>query len=84
MTDPSFRCQRCHGSQARLANPPFPGALGDRVWRSVCASCWSEWERREVIVINELRLNFMDPEAQDILAAQMRDFLALDSGPTEG
>jgi Fe-S cluster biosynthesis and repair protein YggX len=54
------------------------------VWRSVCASCWSEWERREVIVINELRLNFMDPEAQDILAAQMRDFLALDSGPTEG
>jgi Fe-S cluster biosynthesis and repair protein YggX len=84
MSQPAFRCRRCQGAEARLAHPPFPGALGQRVWRSTCSTCWAEWERREVIVINELRLNFMDPEAQEILAAQMSEFLALDSADSGG
>jgi Fe-S cluster biosynthesis and repair protein YggX len=29
----------------------------------------------EVMVINELRLNFMDPASQEILNQHMRDFL---------
>ena len=29
----------------------------------------------EVMVINELRLNFMDPAAQDVLHRRMREFL---------
>lgn len=33
------------------------------------------------MVINELRLNFMDPESQEILARAMREFLTLDSSP---
>ena len=32
----------------------------------------------EVMVINELRLNFMAPKSQDILIKQLRDFLCLD------
>ena len=32
----------------------------------------------EVMVINELQLNFMDPRSQDILAGQMREFLCLE------
>jgi len=31
----------------------------------------------EVMVINELRLNFMDPKSQDVLVEQMREFLCL-------
>jgi Fe-S cluster biosynthesis and repair protein YggX len=33
------------------------------------------------MVINELKLNFMEPSAQEILTAHLRDFLAFD-GPT--
>ena len=33
----------------------------------------------EVIVINELRLNFMDPAAQDILHRRMKEFLELEA-----
>jgi Fe-S cluster biosynthesis and repair protein YggX len=33
------------------------------------------------MVINELRLNFMDPAAQDVLNRQMREFLLLDPQP---
>ena len=47
----------------------------------VCADCWAEWQRAEVMVINELRLNFMDPAAQEVLHRQMREFLVLDEPP---
>ncbi len=50
----------------------------------VCSDCWEEWQKGEVVVINELRLNFMDPQAQEILNRHMREFLYLDGKPTEG
>ncbi len=53
----------------------MPGAAGREVQAQVCADCWAEWGRAEVMVINELRLNFMDPAAQEILNRQMREFL---------
>jgi Fe-S cluster biosynthesis and repair protein YggX len=70
-------CSRCAREAARLETPPMPGSLGREVQERVCAGCWSEWRRMEVMVINELRLNFMDPGAQEILDRQMREFLAL-------
>ena len=57
----------------------MPGALGQTIRDSVCADCWNEWTKAEVMVINELRLNFMDPTAQETLERHMREFLALDS-----
>jgi len=33
------------------------------------------------MVINELRLNFMDPAAHEILLVEMRRFLGLDGAP---
>jgi Fe-S cluster biosynthesis and repair protein YggX len=76
-----FRCARCGRSDApRLARPPLPGAPGREVQALVCADCWAEWGRAEVMVINELRLNFMDPASQAVLDKQMREFLHLGSG----
>lgn len=77
----NFACVRCGGDGPRLTRPPFGGALGREILDRVCASCWAEWQQAEVMVINELRLNFMDPSAQEVLSAQMRQFLALDGGP---
>ena len=51
---------------------------------NVCADCWGEWGRAEVMVINELRLNFMDPASQEILNRQMREFLHLPAGAPGG
>jgi Fe-S cluster biosynthesis and repair protein YggX len=73
-------CKRCLLTARALPGPPFPGALGAEIQGHVCAECWAQWERTEVMVINELRLNFMDPGAQATLQAHMREFLALD-GP---
>jgi Fe-S cluster biosynthesis and repair protein YggX len=75
---PDVTCRRCGTTRAALPRPPMPGALGAEIQASVCPDCWAEWTRAEVMVINELRLNFMDPSAQQVLERHMREFLTLD------
>jgi Fe-S cluster biosynthesis and repair protein YggX len=72
----SAPCARCGRADApSLARPPLPGKLGAEIQQRVCIDCWAEWQKVEVMVINELRLNFMDPAAQETLVRQMREFL---------
>ena len=71
-------CVRCGKNPAGLPRAPFGGALGQEIARRVCPDCWSEWQKAEVMVINELKLNFMEPSSQEVLAAHMKQFLALD------
>ena len=68
-------CARCGREREALAAPPAPGPVGEEIAERVCAGCWDEWAAMEIKVINELRLNFMDPDAQAILTGHMRDFL---------
>jgi Fe-S cluster biosynthesis and repair protein YggX len=80
----TVHCARCGKTDApALPRPPLHGDLGKELAERVCADCWSEWRRVEVMVINELRLNFMDPNAQQVLDQQMRQFFLLD-GPAPG
>jgi Fe-S cluster biosynthesis and repair protein YggX len=74
-------CARCGEERPALAHAPFGGALGEEIAARVCAGCWTEWRQVEVMVINELRLNFMEPSSQEILAVEMRRFLGLDGAP---
>ena len=79
-TEPgAILCARCGETALGVENPPFPGELGDELRGRTCRSCWSEWLRVEVMVINELQLNFMDPRSLEILARHMREFLLLDN-----
>ena len=75
-------CTRCHQSRTAVEVVPYPGALGEQIRQHVCGSCWAEWQQAEVIVINELRLDFMDPRSHDILLQHMREFLGLDGEPS--
>jgi Fe-S cluster biosynthesis and repair protein YggX len=72
-------CVRC--SQAGEAPPahrvPFPPEVKEKVLSSVCAACWKEWEGMEIKVINEYRLNFMDPQHRDMLQRTCLEFLNL-------
>lgn len=72
-------CARCDRPEApALDKPVYPGPLGAEIQQRICQDCWAEWQQMEVMVINELRLNFMDPQSQDVLAQHMREFLCLD------
>lgn len=78
----TVHCARCGRPEApALARPPLPGKTGLELRDKICADCWAEWQNLEVMVINELRLNFMDPGAQETLNKHMREFLFPGSVP---
>ena len=79
------KCQRCGETRPALERPPYPDALGRRIAENICAACWEEAKRMQVMVINEHRLDLSDPRAQEILERSTRDFLGLaEEGDGEG
>jgi Fe-S cluster biosynthesis and repair protein YggX len=53
--------------------PPYPGALGKRVYEQVSKVAWQEWLEQQKRLINEMRLNLADPKARQYLARQMEE-----------
>ena len=77
MTD--VTCIRCGQTRAGLDRPPYPDAMGREIAEKVCASCWDECKRMQVMVINEYRLDLSDTRAQEILEKSIRDFLGIEA-----
>ena len=76
MTDSCVRCSQ-KGEAPPANRIPFPAEVKEKVRSSICASCWKEWEDMEIKVINEYRLNFMDPDHRDMLQRTCLEFLNL-------
>lgn len=74
----TITCRRCGQVKPKMAERPFKGPLGERVWAEVCQSCWQEWIPMGTKVINELRLNFADPRSAETYDQYMKEFLSLD------
>ena len=75
----SVVCKRC-GQEADgppSHRVPFAGQAREDVLGGTCAACWKEWEGMEVKVINEYRLNFLDPQHREMLQRACLDFLGL-------
>lgn len=75
----AITCTRCGrtGEAPAAARIPFGPAQRQRIQGLVCADCWKEWEGMEVKVINEYRLNFMEPSHRDMLRRACLDFLGI-------
>ena len=54
-----------------LERPPYPGALGQRIWEHVSRAAWQQWLQHQTRLVNEHRLNLADKRARDYLQAQM-------------
>jgi Fe-S cluster biosynthesis and repair protein YggX len=76
MLESCARCQKS-GESPETKRIPFGPALKERIAASVCSSCWKEWEEMEIKVINEYRLNFMDPEHRKMIQKACLEFLNL-------
>lgn len=57
-----------------LEKPPFPGALGQRIYDNVSAEAWRQWQSQLTIMINHYGLNLLDPETRRMLDEQMEEF----------
>ncbi|MGQ9835330.1 MAG: Fe(2+)-trafficking protein [Thermoanaerobaculaceae bacterium] len=70
-------CSRCEAKVEPMAQAPMPGELGETIKKAVCSSCWQEWLRYQVMIINEYRLSLQDPQTRTLLIQHLRDFLKL-------
>jgi len=71
-------CSRCGRPSQKMERRPFRGPLGERVWDSVCQTCWREWVSVGTKVINEMGLPLANPQAQQIYDEHMIEFLQLE------
>jgi len=74
-------CARCGTTTEGLVQPPMPTSLGHDVLARICPACWKEWMGVQVMLINEYRLNLVDPQVRTQLEAEARRFLNL--APTQ-
>jgi Fe-S cluster biosynthesis and repair protein YggX len=51
--------------------PPYPGALGQRIFERVSREAWKQWLEQQKMLVNENRLNLADRKAREYLVQQM-------------
>ncbi len=63
-------CIKLNKEAEGLARVPYPGALGKRIFDNVSQQAWKEWLRQQTILINEYRLNPMEPKSRKFIEEQ--------------
>jgi Fe-S cluster biosynthesis and repair protein YggX len=58
-----------------LDAPPYPGAVGERIYENVSREGWEEWLQRLQMIINENQLSTGDPESLGLIEQHMVGFL---------
>ena len=58
-----------------LEKPPYPGAIGMRIYENISREAWQQWLERSVMIINEYQLNSSDLTNQDLIEKHMLGFL---------
>jgi Fe-S cluster biosynthesis and repair protein YggX len=70
----TITCIRLGSDQEAMDFPPFPGALGERIFQNVSKKAWQAWLEQQKMLVNENRLNLADPEARKYLKEQTENY----------
>ena len=68
-------CQKLNKEAPGLAFQTWPGELGKRVFDNISQQAWDMWVNHQTMLINEYRLNPMDPKAKEMIIEEMEKFL---------
>ena len=71
----TVRCAKLGIDAEGLDFAPWPGPLGQRIYAEISKPAWQEWLAHQTMLINEYRLNPLDPKARKFLAEEMEKFL---------
>ncbi len=58
-----------------LKMQPYPGELGLRIFENVSSEAWQQWMSRQTLLINEYRINPLDPKSRKFIEDEMVSFL---------
>ncbi len=71
----TVHCVKLKTEAEGLDYPPYPGALGQRIFEQVSKEAWQQWLGHQTMLINENRISPMDPEARKFLETEMEKYL---------
>lgn len=73
-------CTRCGLEKTPVTNTAFyTGEVGATLRQHACQDCWNEWLKMQIMIVNEYRLDLMDPKTDAFLNTQVLAFFKLDS-----
>ncbi len=75
-------CQHLKKDAEGLDFQLYPGELGKRIFDNISKEAWAEWQKKQTMLINEHKLNMMEPESRKFLEEQMEGFLFEGKQPT--
>lgn len=73
MSNTVFCCKLNREAEA-LSNPPFPNELGLEILKNVSKEAWSMWLSHQTMLINEYRLNVLDPQSKQFLQDELKKY----------
>jgi Fe-S cluster biosynthesis and repair protein YggX len=71
----TIHCSKLGADAEGLDFAPWPGPLGQRIYAEISKPAWQQWLAHQTMLINENRLNPLDPKARQFLSAEMEKFL---------
>jgi len=67
-------CIKLNQEAEGLATPPYPGALGEKIFNQVSKQAWKMWLDHQTMLINEYRLSLVDPKAREFLRTELEKY----------
>jgi Fe-S cluster biosynthesis and repair protein YggX len=68
------KCVKFGKEMPGLDRIPWKGEIGKRVYESVSKEAWKLWLEHSKMIMNEYRLNPLDPGSQKVMEEQMEQF----------
>ena len=68
-------CQRLQKEAEGLDFQLYPGDIGKRIFDNICKEAWAQWQSKQTMLINERKLNMMDPDHRQLLETEMVKYL---------
>lgn len=71
----TIHCSKLGIDAEGLDFAPWPGPLGQRIYAEISKPAWQQWLAHQTMLINENRLNPLDPTTRAFLSGEMEKFL---------
>jgi len=68
-------CVKLKKEAEGFVDSPYPGTLGEKIYDSISKEAWLLWLNHQTMLINEYRLQLIDPKARTFLKEEMQKFL---------
>ncbi len=68
-------CARLHKEAEGLRFQLYPGEVGKRIFDHISQEAWSEWQKKQTMLINEKKLNMMEENDRQYLEQEMVKYL---------